>query len=120
METQTVIEKETLKETADDLVQHAGEYLETFYKKSLLQVTQKGVNAGAMIISIVLAGILGFFVLFFAGLGLGWWIGDLVNSRTGGFLIIAGFYLLLLVIIMASKRSIISSLRNRIIRKIYD
>jgi len=120
METQPINEKETLKDSAEDLVQHAGEYLETFYKKSVLQVTQKSVNAGASLISTLVTCIIGFFVLLFTGLGLGWWIGDLVNSRAGGFFIMAAFYILLLVIILASKKQIIASLRNRIIRNIYD
>lgn len=120
METQPVNEKETWKDSAEDLVQHAGEYLETLYKKSVLQVTQKSVNAGASFISVLLTCIIGLFVLLFAGLGLGWWIGDLVKSRAGGFFIMAGFYLVVLVIILASKKPIIASLRNRIIRKIYD
>lgn len=120
METQPVDQKETLKDSAEDLVQHAGEYLETLYKKAILQVTQKSVNAGASFISVFLSAIIGFFVLLFGSIGLALWIGNLVNSRTGGFLIIAAFYLVLLVIIVASKKQIIASLRNRIIRMIYD
>jgi len=120
METQPVNEKETLKDSAEDLVQHAGEYLETLYKKSILQVTQKGVNAGASFATVFLTAIIGFFVLLFGSIGLALWIGNLVNSRTGGFLIMAAFYLVLLVIILASKKQIVSSIRNSIIRKIYD
>ena len=120
METQPVNEKETWKDSAEDLVQHAGEYLETLYKKSVLQVTQKSVNAGASLFSVLLSAIIGFFVLLFGSIGLALWSGNLVHSRTGGFLIIAAFYLVLLVIILASKKQIIASLRNRIIRKIYD
>ncbi len=120
METQTVQEKETLKETADDLVQHAGDYLETFYKKSVLQVTQKSVNAGASVLNAVIAGVTGFFVLTFASIGLGWLIGDIIHNRAGGYFLLAGFYLLILIIILACKKSILSSLRNMIIRMIYD
>ena len=120
METQPVSEKETLKDSAEDLVQNAGEYLETLYKKSVLQLTEKTVNAGASLINVLVTCIVGFFVLLFAGLGLGWWIGDLVKNRAGGFFIMGAVYLLLLVILLASKKQIIASLRNRIIRMIYD
>ncbi len=121
MEEQTTLqEKETLKETAEDLFKHTGEYLETLYKKVLLELTQKGVNAGAVIINSLTAFLLGVFVLFFLSVGLAWWIGDLVNSRAGGFFIMGGVFLLLMVIIMSSSRSIISSLRNMLIKKIYD
>ena len=120
MEEQTIQEKETLKETAEQLFRHTGDYLETLYKKVLLELTQKGVNAGAIIINSLTAVLLGFFVLFFLGFGLAWWMGDLVNSRAGGFFIVGGFFLLLMMIIMASGRSIISSIRNRLIKKIYD
>jgi hypothetical protein len=119
--TDTGEEKTTLKESAEDLVQHAGEYLDTLYKKTAITLTEKGVKIGASVISGAIAFILGFFVLFFAGLGLGWWVGNLVNSRAGGFFIIAGFYaVLIMIVILAGKKTIIPLLRNMLIRRIYD
>jgi hypothetical protein len=36
-----------------------------------------------------------------------WWLGDIVGSRAGGFLIVAGFYLFVGIIIILLRRKII-------------
>jgi hypothetical protein len=113
-------EKETMKETAEDLVKHAGDYLETLYKSAILRATQKGVNAGANVINGVLAAVFGLLFMLFAFVGVAFLIGDLIESRAGGFLIMAGLFLLILVALIVAKKSIVSGLRNMIIRKIYD
>ena len=43
METQ---EKTTIKESAEDLLKHAGDYIDTLYKKLTLTATEKAVKAG--------------------------------------------------------------------------
>ena len=64
---------------------------------------------------------LGLFFLFFASLAFGWWLGDLVNSRAGGFLIAAALFLvILLVIVLRGKKTILPMLRDIIVRKFYD
>jgi hypothetical protein len=65
--------------------------------------------------------VLGLFVLIFASLGLGWWLGDVMNSRAGGFFAVAGFYLLLvLCVVLMKKKIIFPYIRNLFIRKVYD
>ena len=118
METQ---EKTTIKESAEDLLKHTGDYLDTLYKKVSLTATEKVVKAGASMISSLFVVVLGFFALFFAGLGLGWLLGNWINDRAAGFFIVAGVYLvLLLVIVLAGKKTVIPYLRNLLTRKIYD
>jgi hypothetical protein len=115
------MEADTLKEKTNELTDHLGDYAETFLKITLLNVTQKGANiASATITTIVLCG-LALFVLFFVGFGLAWWLGDVVNSRTGGFMIIGGLYLLLFILVVVMrKKTVLPYLRNLIIRKVYD
>jgi hypothetical protein len=118
METQ---EKTSIKESAEDLLKHVGDYLDTLYKKLTLTATEKAVKAGASMISSLFVVVLGFFALFFAGLGLGWLVGNWINDRAAGFFIVAGVYLVLLLIIaMAGKKTVIPYLRNLLTRKIYD
>jgi small neutral amino acid transporter SnatA (MarC family) len=64
--------------------------------------------------------VLSIFVLFFGSLGIGWWLGEELQSMIGGFGIVAGFYLLLIGIMMAFRKQIIPSIQNTIIRKIYE
>src|SRR5688500_5030753 len=97
--------KEGLKDTIGDLFNHSTDYLHTFYKLAIVKATEKATKAAAGVLSAIVVAVLGFFMLFFIAFGLAWWVGDLVNSRAGGFLIVAGFFLLLIVVlVMMSKR----------------
>lgn len=122
METKTAphTEKETIKDSAEDLVKHITDYTETWYKRTMLQLTHKAVKTGAGILSGFITLIIGLIVFFFLNMALGWWLGDLVESRPLGFLLLGGFYLLILVIILAAKKGVVKSLRNMLIRMIYD
>lgn len=110
-----------LKEKARDLIDHTEDLADTFYRLTVLNVTQKASNiASGAIVMIVMCG-LGLFCLFFAGCALAWWLGDLVNSRIGGFLLTAAFFLLvLLVIALLKKKTLFPMIRDIIIRKVYE
>jgi ABC-type multidrug transport system fused ATPase/permease subunit len=115
------MEIDDLKQKTADLTDHLGDYAETFFKVTLLNVTQKGTDIASAAISLIVISILSLFVLFFAGFGVGWWLGDLVNSRAGGFLLVAAFYLLLITFILLFRKKIFFAyFRNLIIRKIYE
>jgi hypothetical protein len=122
METEQLKDKaEDLKDSAKDLTEHIGDMADTFYKLAVLNLTQKATNAAATGISVIVLCTFGVFFLIFGGIALGWWIGDLVGSRAGGFAIVAGFFLLLTICIVALRKKIVFPyFRNRIIRKVYD
>jgi hypothetical protein len=112
---------ETIKEEAKDLFDHATDYLETFYQLAVVNVVQKGVNIASGVINGVILTVLGLFVLLFSGVGLAWWLGNVINSRAGGFFIVAGVCLLVMaIIIVMRKKTIFPFLRNLITRKIYE
>jgi hypothetical protein len=122
MATETIKEeKPGLKDRVDDLTGHIRDYAETYYKLTVLKVAEKATNAGASALVVIGLVTLGFFGLIFASLGLAYWIGNLVNSRVGGFLIVSGIYFLGLILIIAMRKKIIFPfIRNSIIRKIYE
>jgi NADH:ubiquinone oxidoreductase subunit 6 (subunit J) len=72
------------------------------------------------VIVAITIGLLSFFVLMFLGIALAWWLGDILENRTAGFLLGAAFFLLAIVIVALLRKQIISPIRNFIIRKIYD
>jgi hypothetical protein len=112
---------EDLKEKTVDLVDHAEDFADTFYKLALVNVTQKATNAGAGIIAIIAICTFGFFVLLFGGLALSWWLGNLLESRVAGFLLGSGFFLVVMIIIVLLRKQIIFPyIRDLIIRKIHD
>ncbi len=112
---------EELKNKAEDLTKNIGEYVETYYKLTILKATDKvtTITAGALAgISVLFLGV---FVLFFLALALGVWLGQLVNSEAAGYLIVAGIFLLIIVIlVMMRKRIVFPMIRNKIIRKLYE
>ncbi|RZK32132.1 MAG: hypothetical protein EOO63_02250 [Hymenobacter sp.] len=110
-----------LKERADDLIEHAGDYIETYYKLGLLKVTEKSTAAGSAIIAALLLAILSIFFILFIGLGLAWWIGGMLESMIAGYFIVAGIYLLIIIcVLMMRKKMIDPYLRNFLVKKIYE
>jgi hypothetical protein len=119
MESQPV--KEGIKDIAEDLVNHAGDYLDTFYKTNLLKATGKAIRSGATAISSVVFAVLAVFIILFGSMGLAWWLGDVIESRAGGFLLVGGFYLLVLVILILTRKTVVLPfIRNFLTSKIYE
>ncbi|HEY5825177.1 MAG TPA: hypothetical protein VIT44_12455 [Cyclobacteriaceae bacterium] len=110
-----------IKDKAEDLTNHIGDYLDTFYKLSVINVTGKAsgiVSAGITSIIIILFLM---FALLFACMGLGWWLGEQLNNMLAGFGIISAFYVLLIgIIILFRKTFLFPMIRNILIRKVYE
>ena len=116
----TIMEVDDIKEKAKNLTGHVSDYAETFYKLSVLKVTQKATDIGSSVIVALSLCVFGLFFIFFGGLALGWWLGDVLENRALGFLLVAGFFLLVLLIIIAMRRRIVFPyFRNLLIRKFY-
>jgi hypothetical protein len=112
---------EEIKSKAESLTHSISNYLDTFYKLALVNLTQKATNVTAGI----LAGITTFFLfvltLFFAGMGLAWWLGGIVNSRAAGFFIVAGLFVLIIVLVIILRKKIVFPfLKKAILKKIYE
>jgi hypothetical protein len=110
-----------LKEKTADLADHVEDLANTFYKLTVVNITQKATNVASNLLLVLSIAILGFLVVMFLGVALALWLGDLIESRAGGFLITAGFFGIVLLIIAAIRKKIVFPyIRNLIIRKIYD
>jgi hypothetical protein len=83
---------EELKEKTADLADHVEDLANTFYRLTLVNATQKASNIISGAVVAFLICLVGFMVLLFLGVALGWWLGNLVNSRAGGFLLAAAFF----------------------------
>ncbi len=112
---------EEIKKDTKDLVEHVTDFLETYYQYLSISLAQKIINFVSSTINSLILAFLCLLVISFSGFGLAWWLGDLINSRAGGFFIVAGIYLLIVVILIAmGKKVIFPFLRNLITRKIYE
>src|SRR5436190_21052168 len=104
---------ENLADEAKDLKDHVSDFLETYVQLTALKLTQISINLASTAINFTALAYLVFLVLFFIGFGLAWWVGSLVNSRAGGFFIVAVFYLICIIFLAtAGKRTVIPFLRN--------
>lgn len=110
-----------LKESAARLKTNVGDYVHTYIELTKAKVTQSASTAASGAAIGVAALFLGIFFLLFLFCGVAFWVGDLINSRAGGFFIVAGFFLLLVVLIFAlRKKVIVPAIRNAIISKVYE
>jgi hypothetical protein len=114
-------EKVPLKTAVGNLKDSAEDIIDTYSKLAIATATKKGADAAAGAVSGILMAFIGMLTLVFAFIGLAFWIGTLVNSTAGGFLIVAGFFALLLVLIIVTKGRLITPLvRNTIVKKVYE
>lgn len=115
------MEAQKIKDEAKDILQHAGDYAETFYKLSLVRLTKKVSNVASGVVNSVLIFFISLCIILFLSLAAAWWIGAMLNSPAGGFLIVAAFYALLVLILVLMRKKVISPfIRNTLISKIYE
>lgn len=112
---------EDLKEKTADLVDHVGDVADTWYKLTMVNLTQKATNLSSGLLALITISILGMFVIMFLGIALCWWLGNIFENRALGFAAGAGVFLLVLLIVLALRKNIVYPyIRNLIIKKIYD
>jgi hypothetical protein len=115
------MEAQKIKDDAKDILQHAGDYADTFYKLTLVRLTKKVSDVASGVVNSVLIFFISLCIILFLSLAGAWWVGAMLNSPAGGFLVIAGFYLLLVLILVMMRKKIISPfIKNTLIKKMYE
>lgn len=112
---------EDIKEKTEDLASHVEDLANTFYRLTIINATQKIVNVSSVTIVGLAVCSMGMLVLLFVGLALSWWLGDLLQSRAAGFLLVGVLFMIIAgLIYYYRKRMVFPFIRNRIIRKLYE
>jgi ABC-type multidrug transport system fused ATPase/permease subunit len=115
------MEAQNLKEDTKDIINHAGDYAQTFYKLSLVRLTKKISDIAPDVVNSVLIFFISLCILLFISFAGAWWLGDVVNDRALGFLLVAALYMLLVFILILMRKKVISPyIKNTLIRKIYE
>ncbi len=78
----------------------------TYFK---LKAVERAALAGSALITLFLISLLGLFVLGFAGITLGLYLGQYLDSYILGFFSVTGIFLLLLLFIVIFRRQIITN-----------
>lgn len=112
---------EEFKAKAETLTKSVGEYFDTYYKLTVLKATDKATGIAASSLAGLATFFLSIFVLFFAGLGLGVWLGQVLDNLVAGYLLVALLYLIVIIIlVLLRKRIVFPFIRNLIVRKFYE
>ncbi|GAB3432509.1 phage holin family protein [Niabella aquatica] len=109
-----------IKDKVEDIAENIEEIAKTYYRISVVNITDKVSKLGASLLISLFLFIVLLFALFFGCLGLSWWIGEQLNSQVSGFFIVAGGLLVILLLIVLLRKNIINFIRNIIINKMYD
>ena len=108
-----------IKDKIEGVVENVEKVAKNYYRLSVVQATEKGSVLGASLVVLFFVSAIALFIMFFACMGLSWWIGKQLNSPVLGFLIVAAGWSVILLLMLIFRKSIVNFIRNRIISKIY-
>ena len=112
---------EDIKTVTENLTEHAAEYVETYVKLALINVTQKATEVATVSLAAILLTFFCMFVLLFSGVGMAVWIGEELQNMKTGYFCVAGFYLACAILFVLLRKTLIFPfVRDHIIRKVYE
>jgi hypothetical protein len=109
------------KNVAEKWVDGAENLIETYRDLLTIRIIEKTSLGASFSILGILVLLLTLCILLFVGLGAAWWLGESMENRVAGFFIVGGAYLILLgLLLITSRKFVVPTIRNLIIKKIYD
>jgi len=95
--------------------------VDTYIALAKANVTKKAANAASVSAAGILIAVFAFLFVLFAGFALAWWLGQLISSIAGGFLIVAALFGVAVGLLAAFKKQLIYPfIRNKVVKKIYE
>jgi Putative Actinobacterial Holin-X, holin superfamily III len=86
-----------------------------------LQAAEKSSKVIALLTSVLIIGLLGFFVLLFVSIMLGYFFAEKTGSLFYGFGIVTGIYILLLVVLLALRKNKLEKfVANSMVKVLFD
>lgn len=112
---------EDFKLKAETLTKSVGEYFDTYYKLTVVKAADKATGVAASSLAGLATFFLGIFVLFFTGMALGIWLGNIFENEVLGYLLVALLYLVIIILLVVLRKKIVFPfIRNLIVRKFYE
>lgn len=115
----TTLDMEKVSELLDEVYENSNKFVRSHTKAAKLEIYERitnvissGISAGIVITLLMLT-------LFFINLGLAYWIGDLIQNRSLGYVIVGGFYFLALLIYLLLRNRVASNIvKNAVLKKV--
>jgi Putative Actinobacterial Holin-X, holin superfamily III len=105
----------------ETIAEQLRDYVNVKIAQTKLSVAEKTSKLVSVIIAAMIAGMVFFFAVLYAGMAAAYCIGDWLNSTWLGFLIVTGIYVLLGIIIWLSKEKLIRlPVMNAIILQLFN
>lgn len=109
-----------MEETKEDFFAASGKELEQYFQDRLLllkmQVGDKTASLITLLFSVMVIGLLAFFILLFLSIMAGYYFASLTGSLYTGFAIVAVFYLCLLGVLIAMRKWFQRKMINILVR----
>ena len=93
-----------------ELKQLITEYFDARLKLIKLETFEKIAKVTAVLFSSLVVALLGFFLLFFLSMSLGFFLGNIFDSMALGFLTVTGLYLILFVLVLFMKKDLMENI----------
>ena len=114
------MEQQTLKEKAELLTEHIGDFLETKKDLALVNAAIIGTNIASVSIVFLFISLFLLFFLLFAAIALAFWLGNIFKSTALGFIVTGSIFLVFGVICMLLRKKIVVPIKDVIVKLIYD
>lgn len=104
-----------------NIAELAADYVETYYKLTVVNINQKTADIAAAASFSMLAAFICCFVAMFLGIAGALWLGKLVNDQALGFLLFGAFCLIVFIFFYATRKKIFFPIiKNMVIKSIYE
>jgi uncharacterized membrane protein YdjX (TVP38/TMEM64 family) len=113
-----------MEETKDDFFTQYRKDIEQYVQDRLLllklQASEKTARLVALVFSLLMMGIVVFFILLFLSIMAGYYFADITGSLYTGFGIVASFYLMIGVLLIITRKWFDKKIINAVIRIFFD
>ncbi len=107
------------KTVEPNIAELAADYIETYYKLTVLNINQKTADVSAVASFSMVSALLICFLLLFFGVAAALWIGGMINNLVLGFLLTGVFFgLVFLALFVTRKKFFYPVIKNLVIKSI--
>jgi len=107
--------------TKPNIAELASDYVETYYKLTVLNINQKTADISAVASFSMLTGLVCLFIGIFFGTAASLWLGGLLGSYAEGFLLVGCFFLVVFLLFFFTRKKIFYPfIKNLVIKSIYE